>query len=270
MAAVASATRLCSASSSSAATATAAPRGTANAFVVATPPHPIPSARFGPPILPRRKLLAAASPVLTPSPAAAATVAAAAAAEEGKEGKEGKYGFPTKRDGADPRKSSTVSSPVTTGSGANGNVSNGDGDNCNWRSSSPPPTWLAAARSTPARGCEARDRPGTAAARAAGGPGTTPTAAATAADARRDAPEETAPGGDGGELSGGGMRGGSSSALSTALKPSQRTAPRTRPWPDFENLRSGVCCCHDCSFNANVLLLLGVSHALLLVDFSRT
>ncbi|CAM9520757.1 unnamed protein product [Scytosiphon promiscuus] len=233
MAAVASATRLCTASSSAtaaASAATAAPRttaGTRNAFVMATPPHPTPSTASDPPVLPRRRILAAASPGLVPSPASAAGAAAAA---------DGGFSTNVSR-GLNVGQRSNVS--LGTAGDVSGCVSR-DLDNIGVNDRS---AWPVC--STPVREGGAAFGPGAAeeAAAAVGkGPGASTTSAAVAADASRSVSGERASfpkGGDGGcrPLDGVLEKVRSSSAtdsLLDPLKPSQRTTPMTRPWPDFE------------------------------------
>ncbi|CAM9864019.1 unnamed protein product [Ectocarpus fasciculatus] len=194
MAAIASATRLATAA------ATAATTSTRNAFVMATPPHPISSSA---PPLPRRRLLSGASPSLSPPPPAAA---AAAAAPEGRCPLSGGGSSTTH----EPDGSATLA--VGTSSADAGNVvACGSSEAVSGASSS------GSAWSTPERVGKRAEGAGT--------------AAAVAATAGLDGGGVTAS-----PKTGGAGRSAAARPLTT-VKPSERTAPKTRPWPDFERIR---------------------------------
>ncbi|CBN77633.1 expressed unknown protein [Ectocarpus siliculosus] len=198
MAAIASATRLAAAAT---ATSTTSSR---NAFVMATPPHPISSSA---PPLPRRRLLSAASPSLSPPPPAAA----AAAAPEGRCPLIGGGSSNTRR----PSAADGSPDPAAGSSSIDAdNVVAGGSSEVAWGGSSSGSAW-----STPERRGKGGDEPGRAA------------AAAAVATARLDGGVTASPKREGAA--------GRSAVrpLRTTLKPSERTAPKTRPWPDFERIR---------------------------------
>ncbi|CAM9113285.1 unnamed protein product, partial [Ectocarpus sp. 4 AP-2014] len=198
MAAIASATRLAAAAT---ATATTSSR---NAFVMATPPHPISSSA---PPLPRRRLLSAASPSLSPPPPAAD------AAPEGRCPLSGGGSSNTRR----PSAADGSPDPAAGSSSVDAdNVVAGGSSEVAWGGSSSGSAW-----STPERRGKGGEKPGRAAAAAA-------VAVATA-------------GLDGGVMASPKREGAAGRSavrpLRTTLKPSERTAPKTRPWPDFERIR---------------------------------
>ncbi|CAM9339944.1 unnamed protein product [Ectocarpus sp. 12 AP-2014] len=197
MAAIASATHLAAAVT---ATSTTSSR---NALVMATPPHPISSSA---PPLPRRRLLSAASPSLSPPPPAAA-------APEGRCPLSGGGSSTTRRPSAaegspDPAAGiSSVDSDNVVAGGSSEVALGGSSSGSAW--------------STPERRGKGGEEPCRAAAAAA-------VAIATA-------------GLDGGVTASPKREGATGSSavrpLRTTLKPSERTAPKTRPWPDFERIR---------------------------------
>ncbi|CAB1097740.1 unnamed protein product [Ectocarpus sp. CCAP 1310/34] len=198
MAAITSATRL-------AATATATvTTSSRNAFLMATPPHPISSSA---PPLPRRRLLSAASPSLSPPPPAAD------AAPEGRCPLSGGGPSNTRR----PSAADGSPNPAAGSSSVDAdNVVAGGSSEVSWGGSSSGSAW-----STPERRRNGEEEPGRAAAAAA-------VAVATA-------------GLDGGVTASPKREGAAGRSAvrppRTTLKPSERTALKTRPWPDFERIR---------------------------------
>ncbi|CAN0193651.1 unnamed protein product [Pylaiella littoralis] len=251
MAAIASATRLCQVSSSSSAAGTPTGRSSRNANgntdaksrVVATPPHPIPRTTSAP-ILPRRRLLAAPSPssIAPLPPPAAAPGGGAKSDDNGDDDGDGDAAFSMTNDdhNTGTSLSTTISkkSPEQEGGAGSGGGSGGGGSG--WGTDSPFVTdtvtspscsaWSSPARRGKARGDAA---PGVEGRGAGGGQG-------IPLLYNRGTPPRSTDGRGGSGSSGWRGRGQGRGRLALdplmRLKRSERTAPNTRPWPDFEGI----------------------------------